>query len=108
MRGILLLIVVGLLAFSLVGPLGEAPSVRQTPTTVQAPTFGPAAADQVEDHDYRDDHQGGEDEWCRQSIGDTDGDGYAEQVPCDPETRAAASAALDRLHGGSDQSRLVP
>jgi len=107
MRPALLLVLVGLAALVLtVGRQGQ-PVGEWTPALVQVPSFGPASADPTAGNNPGHTHRDSDREWCRMSIGDTDGDGYTEQVPCDPQTRAAATAALAGLHD-QDRSEVAP
>jgi len=106
MRLAFLLLVLGLVGLLVADGLST-DTETWSPAPAEAPRFE-IPAGPVDDHDQGHTHQNLEREWCRMSVGDTDGDGYAEQIPCDPETRAAAAVALNGLHDGPGRVEVAP
>ncbi|MEL6984577.1 MAG: hypothetical protein AAFO29_19270 [Actinomycetota bacterium] len=105
MRVAVLLLTLGLVGLLVADGLTTDPGTW-TPVDGDAPTFDPNPTDPVDDHDHT--HQPAGREWCWMSIGDNDGDGFSERVPCDPDTRAAATVSLDGLHSGADRFEVAP
>lgn len=107
MRVAFLVLALGLVGLLVVDGLTTDPGAW-TPVEVEAPSFDPNPAGAVDDHDPGHTQQNTVREWCWMSIGDNDKDGYGERIPCDPETRAAATAALDGIHDPSGRAEVAP